>query len=148
MLSHDCCFFLWCLRTEGGVGRGNKEIAGKLPIIKKRKLSDFFSSLLLLWKLHTISPKDFFFQLLVLNFFLHEERRWDNQLDERPKRGVTWGDGAMRGGGAGRWEAAVWWKSFLVNTPNLGLAKNSTFTMSVTLYFYLFCRMLTKKLVI
>jgi hypothetical protein len=37
----------------------------------------------------------------------HEDRRRLNQLDERPERGVTGGDGAMRGGGAGRWEVAV-----------------------------------------
>jgi len=36
-----------------------------------------------------------------------EERRCLNQLDERPKRGVTRGDGAMRGSGAGRWEVAA-----------------------------------------
>jgi hypothetical protein len=37
-----------------------------------------------------------------------EERRCLSQLDERPERGVTrGGDGAMRGGGAGRWEVAA-----------------------------------------
>ncbi len=35
-------------------------------------------------------------------------RRGDaNQLDERPERGVTRGDSAMRGGGVGRWEVAA-----------------------------------------
>jgi len=37
-----------------------------------------------------------------------EERRCiKNQLDERPERGVSRGDCAMRGGGAGRWEVAA-----------------------------------------
>jgi len=36
-----------------------------------------------------------------------EEKRRLNQLDERPERGVTRGDGMMRGGGAGRWEVAA-----------------------------------------
>jgi hypothetical protein len=40
------------------------------------------------------------------------------------------------------------WICFLVKTPNLGLAKNSKFTIHVTLHFYQFCRVLTKKLVI
>jgi hypothetical protein len=33
-----------------------------------------------------------------------EERQHLNQLDERPERGVTRGDGAIRGGGTDRWE--------------------------------------------
>jgi len=36
-----------------------------------------------------------------------EERRCLNQPEKRPKRSVTSSNGAMRGGGAGRWEALV-----------------------------------------
>jgi hypothetical protein len=36
----------------------------------------------------------------------HDERQCDNQPDKRHERGTIRGGIAMRGGGAGRWEAA------------------------------------------